>query len=145
MTHQSAIFACILAVSAVTASAASGPVPVEGLWRTPTDNGRIRIEECGGKVCGRLVTSDRLVTTPDQRDAHNHDRALRGRILKGVTIVQGFTGGPTEWSGGTVYDPAGGGTYSGRIKLVGPNSLKLTGCIIEPFCRSQTWTRVVGR
>ena len=132
----------LLIVAAGAALAA--PASVEGLWRTPTNNGRIRIEACGAKLCGRLIGSDRLKALPDQRDVHNHDKALRGRTLKGLTIVQGFSGGPTEWTGGTVYDPAGGGTYSGRIRLVGPDQLKLTGCIVPPFCRSQTWTRVAG-
>ncbi len=115
---------------------------VQGLWRTPTDNGQVRIEDCGAKICGRLVTSDRLQALPDQRDVRNHDKALRGRRLVGVLIAQGFSGGPTTWTGGTVYDPAGGGTYSGRIALTGPDTLKLTGCIIAPLCRSQTWTRI---
>lgn len=115
---------------------------VEGLWRTPTDNGEVRIMDCGPKICARLITSDRLKAFPDQRDAHNRNRALRSRPLKNALIAQGFSGGPTEFAAGTVYDPAGGGTYSGRIVLTGPNTLKLTGCIVAPFCRSQTWTRI---
>jgi uncharacterized protein (DUF2147 family) len=128
----------LLAVLACAPAKAS----VEGLWRTPTDNGEVRVEACGGKVCARLVTSDRLKAFPDQRDVHNHDRALRDRPLKNALIAQGFSGGPTQYSGGTLYDPAGGGTYSGRIDLVGPDTLKLTGCIVAPLCRSQTWTRI---
>lgn len=115
---------------------------VEGLWRTGTDHGEVRIAPCGGKVCGTLVTSDRLRAFPDQRDVHNHDRSLRGRILKGVLIAEGFSGTATRLSGGKVYDPAGGGDYSGRIELTGPDTLKLTGCIVPPLCRSQSWTRI---
>ena len=126
----------------VTAFGAPAAAAVEGLWRTPVDRGEVRIEACGAKICGRLVTSDRLKAFPDQRDAHNHDRALRSRLLENALIAQGFSGGPTQFSGGTVYDPAGGGTYSGRITLTGPDSLRLTGCIVAPLCRSQTWTRI---
>ena len=135
--------ASMLAVGAFAASAAP-PTQIQGLWATPTDNGRIRMENCGGKLCGHLVGSDRLSAFPDQHDVRNHDASLRGRLLKGVPIVQGFSGGPTEWTGGTVYDPAGGGTYGGKIRLTGPDTLKLTGCIVAPFCRSQVWTRAPG-
>ena len=124
-------------------ASASASASVEGLWRTSVDRAEVRIEGCGTKICGRLVTSDRLKAFPDQRDVHNHDRALRSRRLAGAPIVQGFSGGPTRFTGGTVYDPAGGGTYSGRIVLTGPDTLKLTGCIVAPLCRSQTWTRAV--
>lgn len=134
--------AVLLAATGLAASAAPALAPIEGLWRTPTDHGQVRIETCGGKVCGRLVTSDRLRAFPDQRDVRNRDKGLRERMLKGVLIAQGFSGGPMRWSGGTVYDPAGGGTYSGRIELTEAGTLKLTGCIVAPMCRSQIWTRV---
>jgi uncharacterized protein (DUF2147 family) len=130
----------LAAFAAVFAGQASAGV--EGLWRTPTDNGEVRITDCGAKICARLVTSDRLKAFPDQRDVHNHEAASRSRPLKNALIAQGFSGGPTEYTGGKLYDPAGGGTYSGRIVLTGPNTLKLTGCIVAPFCRSQTWTRI---
>lgn len=116
--------------------------PIAGAWRTQVDRGEVRFEACGDKICGRLITSDRLKAFPDQLDVHNHDKALRARPLKGALIAQGFSGGPTAFSGGTVYDPAGGGTYSGRIALTGPDKLRLTGCIVPPLCRSQTWTRI---
>ena len=92
---------------------------IQGVWRTQTDRGEVRFEACGDKICGRLVNSDRLKAFPDQRDVHNHIEALRARPLKGTVIAQGFSGGPTQYGGGTLYDPAGGGTYKGRIVLTG--------------------------
>lgn len=132
---------CLLA-SLVVVVAAPASASVLGLWRTPTDNGEVRVEACGAKICARLMTSDRLKAFPDQRDVHNHDKTLRDRPLKEALIARGFSGGPTAFTGGTVYDPAGGGTYSGRIVLTAPDTLKLTGCIVAPLCRSQTWTRI---
>ena len=35
-----------------------------------------------------------------------------------------------------------GRTYKGSMKLLNPNQLKLTGCIIAPLCKTQTWTRI---
>ena len=137
---MSALLLALLA-SAFGAPASAAP-SVLGLWLTPTDHGEVRIAACGDRICARIVTSDRLKALPDQRDAHNHDRALRSRPLENLLIAEGFSGGPKRFTGGTVYDPAGGGTYSGRIVLTGPDTLELTGCIVEPICRSQTWTRI---
>ena len=138
MHRQLAFFFLAAAIAGPAAAASS----VEGLWRTATDNGEVRIEPCGDKTCGRLITSDRLKAFPDQRDVHNHNASLRNRTLRGVTIAQGFTGSGTKLTDGTLYDPAGGGTYRGRMVLTGPDTLKLTGCIVAPLCRSQTWTRI---
>jgi uncharacterized protein (DUF2147 family) len=140
---KTSVLPMVMAPFVVVFSAqASGSPEIDGLWRTQVDRGEVRFEACGDKLCGRLVTSDRLKAFPDQRDVHNHDKALRTRPLKGALIAHGFSGGPTRFAGGKVYDPAGGGTYSGRITLTGPNTLELTGCIVAPFCRSQTWTRI---
>ncbi len=32
-------------------------------------------------------------------------------------FLSGFSGGPTQWKGGRVYNPDDGGTYKGTIKL----------------------------
>ena len=41
---------------------------------------------------------------------------------------------------GQITDPANGRTYEGTAKVEG-NSLKLTGCALKIFCRSQNWIR----
>ena len=58
------------------------------------------------------------------------------------TDLYDFTGGPTKWTGGKVYNPDDGGTYSGTIELLSDNQLKLKGCIVAPFCKTQVWNRV---
>jgi uncharacterized protein (DUF2147 family) len=57
-------------------------------------------------------------------------------------MLTGFTGGPTEWRNGSVYNPADGGTYRGTITMTNDNSLRLRGCIVAPLCKTQTWTRI---
>lgn len=144
MKSPASVLPAVIAVALFGAGGASASAPLQGLWRTATDNGQVRFEPCGDKICGRLVTSDRLKAFPDQRDVHNKDKALRDRPLKGMVIARGFSGSPTELTGGTLYDPATGGTYSGRINITGPDTLRLTGCIVAPLCKSQTWTRISG-
>jgi uncharacterized protein (DUF2147 family) len=132
-------FAALMLLAAVPAQAAS---PAEGLWRTPTNNGEVLISACGEALCGKIVTSDRIKLDAGLADTHNKDATLRARPLKDLPILQGFTGGPAEWKGGTVYNPEDGGTYKGSIKLVDPDTLKLTGCIVFPLCKSERWTRI---
>ncbi len=100
------------------------------------------IAECGQALCGKIVTSDRIKFDASLPDARNKDPALRGRPLKDLQILQGFTGGPAEWKGGVVYNPEDGGTYKGSIRLVDPDTLRLTGCIFAPLCKTEVWRRV---
>lgn len=113
-----------------------------GLWQTPTNGGQVRIARCGQALCGTLVISDHIRREPAARDDRNKDASRRNRPLRGLTMLSGFTGGPTEWRGGSVYNPADGGTYRGTITLTNDNTLRLRGCIVAPLCKTQVWTRV---
>lgn len=42
---------------------------------------------------------------------------------------------------GTITDPADDKTYSGSAKLSG-SSLRMTGCAMKVFCKSQTWKKM---
>lgn len=76
-------------------------------------------------------------------DTKNPDPALRGRSLIGVQFLSGFTReAPGLWSGGAVYNPRQGQTYSGAIRQIGPDRLELEGCAALFFCRTQVWHRV---
>ena len=91
---------------------------------------------------GKVLTSARIKANPNVADDKNHDESLRSRPLKGMVIMTGFTGGPPDWKDGSIYNPEDGGTYKGTIRLEGPDTLKLTGCIIFPLCKTQTWIRI---
>lgn len=140
VAKPAAVSALTLAL-ALASIAAAEPGPV-GLWRTAADNGEVRISECGGALCGTIVTSGRIKANPDLKDVQNKDPALRSRTLKGLSIFYGVKGGPKVWSGGNVYNPQDGHTYKGSITLVDANTLKLTGCVFGPLCQSQTWRRI---
>lgn len=113
-----------------------------GLWQTPVHGGQVEISKCGTNLCGRIVASNNLNADPDLKDVNNSNASLRSRRIKGLAILTGFTGGPEQWTGGTVYNTEDGKTYSGSITLVGDNTLKLTGCVVAPLCKTQTWTRL---
>ncbi len=130
-----------LALGLLNAATAFAAAPIEGVWNTPTEHGQVEIYACGSAVCGRLITSDRIKANPALTDENNKDAGLRTRALKGMTLFTGFTGGSVEWRGDALYNPQDGGAYHGSIRLQDPNTLKLTGCIVAPFCSSQVWHR----
>jgi uncharacterized protein (DUF2147 family) len=115
--------------------------PIEGRWLTPVQHGVVEITACGEAICGRVLSSDTLKADPALKDIHNKDAALRTRSVKGMTMLAGFTGGPKEWKGGTAYNPDDGNTYKGSLTLADANTLKVTGCVVFPLCKTQTWTR----
>jgi len=136
-----ALLAAVLTAAAALAAPALASDPT-GLWQTPTNGGQVRITRCGQALCGTLVTSASIRANPGALDEHNSDRSLRTRTLRNLPMLRGFTGGPTEWRGGSVYNPADGRTYRGTITMQGDNTLSLRGCVVAPLCRTQTWTRI---
>ncbi|APR54197.1 DUF2147 domain-containing protein [Sphingomonas koreensis] len=112
-----------------------------GLWATGTEGGRVQIYRCGTALCGKVVDAARLRTNPDLTDQRNSDPKLRNRRLRGLVVLEGFTGGPAEWQGGPVYDPeTGSGARKGYLKLLPDGKLELKGCVAF-FCRTKIWTR----
>ena len=132
----------LAAALALSVSAPAFAQEVTGLWQTQTNGGQVEISHCGNSLCGKLVTSDHIKGNPGMKDAKNKDKSQRDRSLKGLQMLYDFTGGPSKWTGGKVYNPDDGGTYSGTITLISANSLKLKGCIVAPLCKSETWTRI---
>ena len=125
-------------------AAASTMASIEGRWLSGDGDGWIEITLEGDSLVGRIAGSpnDRRGDAP-RYDRLNPDPALRGRPLKGLTIMSGFqyeTDG--RWVDGRIYDPNSGNTYKGTIQQVDANTLKLRGYVgISLFGRTETWTR----
>ena len=132
----------MIAAALTLVSGSAFAADVTGLWATPGNGGQVEIARCGNSLCGKLVTSDHIKTDPTRKDVKNKDETQRGRPLKNLQMLYDFTGGPTKWTGGKVYNPEDGGTYSGTIELLSDNELKLKGCIVAPLCKTQKWTRL---
>lgn len=136
--HRAPITACILlaalaATGAVEAQQAADPT---GIWLTETGDSKVRIARCGGGYCGTLVS----VSGPGM-DTNNPDASLRSRSLVGVQIMNARTPGSDGFEG-SLYNPKDGKTYSGSLKVKGPASVEVAGCVMSVFCKRQTWTRL---
>lgn len=105
----------MIGVIAVCASTAFAAEPIEGRWKT--EKGDIaEIGDCGKSYCINLKTGK-----------------YAGKQI-GKVEGQG-----AEYTG-QVTDPSDDKTYSGSAKVTG-DWLKLKGCVLSIFCKSQTWRR----
>lgn len=137
---RTALFAVSLLFIAPRAFAAD---PVEGVFNSPLEGGKVRIGPCADKpqeMCGVVETLP--PKHMHQLDKHNPDAALRERRLLGMTAMYGFKQkAPGRWTDGRLYDPSTGKTYKGRISADPDGPLKVHGCVLM-FCKSYTWSRV---
>ncbi len=89
---------------------------IEGNWKTESGE-TAAISKCGGSFCIKLKT---------------------GKYAgKSIGKMKGAGGSYT----GTVTDPADNKQYSGSAKVGGSN-LKLKGCALKIFCKTQNWKKI---
>jgi uncharacterized protein (DUF2147 family) len=139
----------LLASLAQDATAPEPPPPepgLEGLWLTQDEDGKVRIERCGERFCGRLVwMAEPLDADGEPRtDAKNPDPALRDRPLQGLKILD--LGAAADRKGVhhdcRIYDAARGDRYRCKIRVEG-DRLRMRGYLgISLFGRTVYWTRV---
>jgi hypothetical protein len=98
-------------------AAASDPNSPIGIWSTEENKGNVRIEECGGNLCGYSVNT-------------------------GARILINMKPQGSKWTG-RIHDPESGRNYDSTIALKSTDSLKVQGCAFGGmFCGGQTWKRV---
>jgi uncharacterized protein (DUF2147 family) len=98
----------------------------------------IQILEINGRFFGKIVG----MRDEKQVDEENPDSSKRTLPLLGRQILKDFTFANGEWSGGTIYDPKNGKTYSCKMWLETPKVLKIRGYLgISLFGITNTWTR----
>lgn len=104
-----------VAAIAMGLSAAGAAEPVVGNWKTASGE-TAKIASCGGAYCITLVTGK----------------------FKGKQI--GRMSGSGDSYSGEIMDPAADKTYSGSAKVSG-SAMKLTGCALKVFCKTQNWSK----
>ena len=98
-------------------AAASDPNSPVGTWSTEENKGNVRIEDCGGNLCGYSVNT-------------------------GARILINMKPQGSKWTG-RINDPESGRNYDSTIALKSTDTLKVQGCAFGGmFCGGQTWKRV---
>ncbi|MBK1624750.1 DUF2147 domain-containing protein [Afifella marina] len=106
--------ALIAALVAWPALAAADPL--EGNWVAATGN-TVRISSCGDAFCMKVTSG------PNKGKEIGRMKGSDGKYK------------------GTVVNPEDDKTYSGSATLTSANSLKLKGCALGIFCKTQNWQR----
>ncbi|HEX6927884.1 MAG TPA: DUF2147 domain-containing protein [Gammaproteobacteria bacterium] len=127
-----------------------------GVWATEKAEAHVEISRDESGYRGRIVWLKEpfyAADDPDgmaglaKMDRENPDPALRNRHIDGLLIMEGFHyAGDGQWTGGTIYDPDNGETYSCKLWLTEDGSLKVRGYVgISLFGRTTEWTPVLVR
>jgi len=133
----------LFAVACVATASDEKQSQILGDWLTESKDGIIQISQSAdANYEGRIVGGNH----PGRLDDKNPDATQRSKPLRGQVILRKLHyDGAGKWSGGTIYEPDSGRTYSCLVELVGPDSLKVRGFIgISVLGKSQIWTRHVG-
>lgn len=118
---------------------------VLGTWFTPGNKAKINIFQCGSNFCGKITwLKDPLNKEGKPKvDGNNPKKELQSRPIVGMNLVWGFQySGNNKYTGGKIYNPENGKTYSAQMTLKG-NSLDVRGYILGMtwLGESQTWVR----
>jgi uncharacterized protein (DUF2147 family) len=146
MRHDIVGPAAALAATLAGAGPALADDGVLGDWLTASGKARVAIGPCArdpALLCGRIAWLAQPLGADGAplSDRRNRDAAQRGRPLLGAAIVEGFRpAGPGHWRGGTVYDPERGRAFEAQLRLTGPDTLEVKGCVLF-VCEAQTWRR----
>lgn len=116
---------------------------IERVWYNHEKTGKVKIfKATDGKYYGKLI----WLKVPEDNgkprvDKNNPDLAHRNDPLMGMQLLKGFTkDDDRHFSGGTIYDPKNGKTYSCKITRNG-NALDVRGYVgISLIGRTTTWS-----
>ncbi|MDR6992318.1 DUF2147 domain-containing protein [Luteimonas sp. 3794] len=136
-----ALVGLTLALASMVAAAQS---PV-GRWKTIDDEtGRVKsiveiTQAANGTLSGRVAQ----VLHSDRGPNPVCDKCTGSRQnqpITGMTILWDLKPNGSEWSGGTILDPANGKTYKSKAKMLDANRIGVSGCVAF-ICREQVWQR----
>ncbi len=130
----------LVAATAIGASIATQALAGDatGVWMRANGSAKIRIDDCGGALCGTVVWEK----TP-RKDIYNPDASKRADPVVGRRVLLGLkpTGTADRWKG-EVYNAEDGKTYTGYVTLEADGRLKLEGCVLGGLiCKSDQWSR----
>lgn len=150
MVMRKTILACS-AMAAVTLSGsahAGAQSQAIGLWIDHTGKGGIRIEQCGEKLCGKIVWLRDTLNAEGKpmMDRYNPDAVKQKRPLCGVQVLGELAPvAGNGFDGGWIYDPKEGKSYSAAIEVAGPTQLRVTGYLgFKLMGQTFVWTRASG-
>ncbi|HQQ67422.1 MAG TPA: DUF2147 domain-containing protein [Candidatus Cloacimonadota bacterium] len=119
---------------------------ITGVWFNGEKSSKIEITQAkDGSFIGKLIwlKEPNDASGNPKTDAKNPDAKLAKRPLMNLQILSGLTyNGKSKYSGGKIYDPKSGKTYSAKAEMTNSNTLALRGYVgIALAGRTETWIR----
>lgn len=114
-----------------------------GVWLTKDNKAKIQIYKVKDRYFGKIISGDLYEADGKtlKKDTKNENSSKRNATIKDLVLLNNFSFEDGIWSGGTIYDPESGSTYSCKIKLKG-TKLEIRGYIgISLFGRTEIWQR----
>ena len=105
---------------------------LQGRWK----NGamEIVIAPCGESLCGRVTKASAQQQARSQRGSGTH--LLGARVIDHIQ-----PSGPGKWSA-EVFVASRDMNARGTIEQVGPDRLKVRGCVLAVICKTTHWDRI---
>lgn len=113
------------------------PNEIIGIYWSPKKDAKIEIYLKGQQYFGKFI----WLATP-RKDNKNPTKELQSRDVLGLELLTKFSYNDGVYSGGEIYDPETGKTYSCKMTLEG-DKLKVRGYIgISLFGRTEYFDRI---
>jgi uncharacterized protein (DUF2147 family) len=121
-------------------------------------NSEVTIAACPEGFCGTLsnivvpteglsaeeLAAAQAIPPGSFTDQRNKDPNLRNRPMLGLQILTLRPSDEPHVLDGDIYNPQDGNTYSGYIEMLGPDLVRLNGCVLfNVVCRGEDWVRVI--
>lgn len=135
------VFAAVIGLVLMSGAALAGKP--EGTWLSQDGGTKVRLSDCGGKLCGLVVWLKEPTdgSGKPKTDVHNPDASKRSRPMMGLQVVHGLMpDGANRWSG-SIYNADDGNTYSAHMTVGDGNTADVQGCVLGFLCKTQKWTR----
>lgn len=128
---------------------AQGADRILGLWFNGEKSSKIEISQAeDGSYVGKIVWLKKPLDKAEKpkTDNKNPNKELRNRPLMELQVLSGLSyDGKGKYSGGRIYDPKSGKTYSAKAEMLNNNTLALRGFIgISLAGRTDTWIRTTN-
>ena len=121
---------CLMAASlAAPASAEDVTDQALGQWDRTNQGWVVEFSTCGDFLCGEIVSGE------------GTDRNS-GESVVGIQMLFDLERhNETEWRG-RMYNPEDGNEYMGKVTILGPDEIRMSGCMVGGLiCRSEEWPR----
>jgi len=134
--------AAVLATALLTAAAIpSHAADAAGTWKDPDSGAIISFFDCGGDLCGKILTGSK----PGLKDDKNPDEAKRNQPLDGLAILDHAKKADDGSWKGNLYNATDGKTYAGYVSVSAADKLQLKGCALVVFCKSVMFDKVAAQ